>query len=125
MPNLLAFSRAPSQALRANSASSDASATVVGLRILLHRDLKEAFRERLPSFRPGRQHGEIFRVVKFAVHIEPEQADESLALLHDHGHRRCDHIGGVAADHEIDFVHVEKLGVDARERWPGSTDRRS
>jgi len=51
--------------------------------------------------------------VEFAVHIEREQADEGFALLHDDGHRGSDHVGGVAADHEIDLIDVEKLGVDS------------
>ena len=50
------------------------------------------------------------------VHVEREQADERLALLHHDRHRRRDHVGGVAADHEIDFVDVDQLGVDARHR---------
>ena len=30
------------------------------------------------------------------------------------GNRGRDHVGRIAADHEIDFVDVEQLGVDAR-----------
>ena len=30
------------------------------------------------------------------------------------GNRRCHHIGRIGADHEIDFVDIQKLGVDAR-----------
>ncbi len=50
------------------------------------------------------------------VHIERKQADEGLTLLHDDRQGRRDHVGGVAADHEIDFVDVEQLGVDAGHR---------
>ena len=83
------------------------------LRILRRRDLEEALGERLFRRRTGRQHREIFRVVKLAVGIEREQADEGLALLHDDRNGRRDHVGGVGTDDEVDFVDVEQLGVDA------------
>jgi hypothetical protein len=48
-----------------------------------------------------------------AVGGEREQADEGLAVLHGDRNRRRHHVGRIAADDQIDFVHVEKLGVDA------------
>ena len=84
------------------------------LRILRRRDLEKALGERQLRCRPGRQHREVVRIVELAVHTEREQADEGLVLLHHDGHGRRDHVGGIAADHEVDFVDVEQLGVDAR-----------
>ena len=34
-------------------------------------------------------------------------------MLHDHRQGGRDHVGPVAADHQIDFVHIQQLGVEA------------
>ena len=83
------------------------------LRILRGRDLEEALGEGFLRRRAGRQHREIFRIVKLAVGVEREQADEDLAPLHGDRNGRRHHIGRVAGDDEVDFVDVEQLGVDA------------
>ena len=88
------------------------------LGLLLHRDLEIAFGERLTRFRPGRNHREVSLVAKFPVRIETEQADQQLALLHDHRQRRRNEIGAIRPVDEIDLVDVEQLGVEARYvRW--------
>ena len=87
---------------------------VSGLGLLLRRDLEIAFGERLARFRPGRDHGEISSVVEFLVRIEAEQADQQLALLHDHRQRRRNEIGAIGPVDKIDFVDIEQFGVDAR-----------
>jgi hypothetical protein len=65
---------------------------------------------------PGRDHREELVVLELGVHREAEQNDEHLVLLHDHRHGRRRHVGRVRADHEVDFVDVEQLGVDAGDR---------
>ena len=84
------------------------------LGLLLRRDLEIAFGERPARLRPGRKHREISSVVKFLVCIEAEQADQQLALLHDHRKRRRNEIGAIGPVDKIDFVDVEQFGVDAR-----------
>ena len=84
--------------------------------ILLLGDLEDAFGEGRLGLRTRWQHREVFRIFELVVHIECKQADEGLALLHHHRQRWRDHVGRVAADHEIDFVDVEQLGVDAGHR---------
>ena len=81
--------------------------------LLLRSDLEIAFGERLTRFRPGGNHREISTVVKFLVRIETEQADQQLALLHDHRQRRRNEIGTIGPVDEIDLIDVEQLGVDA------------
>ena len=83
------------------------------LRLLRGRDLEEAFGERALGVLPGRQHREVFRVIELGVHVERKQADEGLALADHDRHRGRDVVGGVGREHEIDFVDVEQLGVDA------------
>ena len=91
------------------------SATVVRLRILLRRDLEEAFGERRLGVRSGRDHREVLVGYLNSVFTSsPNSDDEHLVLLHHDRHGRRDHVGGVAADDEIDLVDVEQLGVDAR-----------
>ena len=107
------FSRAPSQALRANSASSATSATVSGFGFCCGSDLEVAVRERAARIRAGGNHREVARIVKFLVAVEREQADQNLAFLHDDGNRRRDEVGAIRPVDEIDFVDVEKLGVNA------------
>jgi len=34
----------------------------------------------------------------------------------DHRDGWRDHVGGVAAEHEVDLVDIEQLGIDARHR---------
>src|SRR5262249_45637017 len=65
------------------------------LGLLPHRDLEIPLGERLARLWPGRNHREIFSVVKFLVSIETKQADQQLALLHDHWKRRRNEIGAV------------------------------
>ena len=83
------------------------------LRILCRRNLEETLGERFPRLRPGRQHGEVFRVVKLGVYVEGKEADERLAFLHDDGQSRRVQVGAVGPDDEIDFVGIEQLRVDA------------
>ncbi len=83
------------------------------LRFLLRRDLEETFGECRLGVRARRQHREIFRIVELTVHRQSEQADEDLILRDNDRHGGRDHGGGIGADHEIDFVDVEQLGVDA------------
>ncbi len=113
MSCFLAFSRAPSQALRENSASAATRATGLRLGILRGRDLEESLGEGRLRVGPRRDHGEELVVLELVVHIEPEQDDEQLALLHDDGHRRRRHVGGVGPEHQVDLVDVDELRVDA------------
>src|SRR6266851_4291406 len=88
------------------------------LGVLGHRYVEEALGERRLRVGPGRNHDEIFRIVELLVHRETEHADEQPVLLHHHRHRRRQHVGGIAADDEIDVIDVEQLGVDRRHfRW--------
>jgi hypothetical protein len=87
-----------------------------GLRILRRGGLEKSLGERLLGRRAGRKHREVLRISELGVHVEREQADEGLALLHHDRHRRRDHVGRVAAEHEVGLVDIEQLGVDARHR---------
>ena len=87
-----------------------------GLRlwILRRRDLEESFGDgRLRIRAAGRDAGEVSRVFELGVGIERKQADEHLVLLHDDRNGGRHHVGRIAADHEVGFVDVEELGVDA------------
>jgi hypothetical protein len=55
-------------------------------------------------------------IVEFRVGRQPEQCEERAIMSNNHWHRRRDHVGGVTAYHDIDFVDVQQLGVDARDR---------
>ncbi len=83
-------------------------------RILRGRKLEEAFSEGFLRLRPGRQHREILVVVEFAVGGVGEDADGGLVELHQHRNRRRHHIGGVRPDQQVDFVDLDKLGVELR-----------
>ena len=48
-----------------------------------------------------------------AVHLEREQTDHHFAFGHHNREGRRHEIGPVRTHDEIDFVDVEKLGVDA------------
>ena len=87
-----------------------------GLGILRRRNLEETLGESRLGVGAGRQHCEILWIVKRAVHGEREQRNEHLALLDDHGHRRRRLSGRIGPDHEVAFVDVEELGVDAGNR---------
>ena len=52
--------------------------------------------------------------MEFRVYIEREKADEDFVLLHDNRHRRRIQVGPVGAHHDVDFVDIEQLRVDAR-----------
>src|SRR5262245_40103946 len=77
------------------------------LRILRTGNLEESIRESRLWPWPGRQHREIFRIFELGVCVERKQADECFPLLHDHRDSWRDHVGGVAAEHEIDLVNIE------------------
>ena len=86
-----------------------------GLGVQRHRGREKSRAEALLRMRPAsRSEGEIIRVVELAVHREAQQRQERPLMLHHHRHRGGDHVGGVTADDQIDFVHVQQLRVDAR-----------
>ena len=62
----------------------------------------------------SRDHGEIVRIVKLAVHVQAEQPDQCQPPLHRHRQRRRDQVGAVAAQQQIDFVDLQQFGDDAR-----------
>ena len=109
----MAFSRAPSEALRRIPRRPPTIATVFGLGFCAMAVSKKPFVKAGFGSGPDGIIDEIFGIVEFAVHREAKQANEHLLLLHHDRHRRREHVGAVAADDEIDLVDIEQLGVDA------------
>jgi len=91
----LTSSRAPSAAVRANSASAARIATV--------------------SVRAHRHHREIFVVLELVVDPDRREADRHFVVRHDGGHGRRHEVGAVGAEQQVDFVQSNQLGVDGRD----------
>src|SRR6185312_3999125 len=64
----------------------------------------------------GRHDGEVVGVVELAVHRETKQAEKGALVLNNDRHRGGNHVGSVAADRDVDFVDIQKLGVDAGDK---------
>ncbi len=87
------------------------------LRVLRRGDLEEALREAYRRVEAtGRLHREIARVLKLAVHIEPEQRKEGHVVLDHDRHRRRQQVGAIIAGNQIDLVDIEQLRKDAGHR---------